>query len=132
MAKIYYKVVNNKLQSACASTWIDSYRGRFNTQYILGEWVKPKVIGSQFMVFEDFQSAKRFRDEFCCRKSYYIYKCIVKTPRKSGAFASVIWDIDKILKLKKQKKKYTHLISEYIKPPTGTIFCSAIKLIERV
>lgn len=55
MAKIYYKVVNNRLESACASRWVNSYKERFNTQYILGEWVEPKVAGSQFMVFEDLE-----------------------------------------------------------------------------
>ena len=130
--KTYYKVVTAKLESACAHNWYDKdLRIRYNTKYILNEWVEPKNMGSKFMVFNNLQDAINFRQELGTPKQYYIFKCNIKNPANIGPFSIMTENIDYIVKLKQQKKKYTHLVDKsWI--PKGTTFCSAIKLIEKI
>lgn len=125
--KKYYKVTNCTNHSARA-TFIESLEAR--VLYKIDQWVYPNIKNSDLMVFETLECATNFAKGGGDK----IYECEVKNPRKKGIINinNFDWiDIFKALKLKKQKKKFLHL-SEYSCAPSGTIFCSAVKLVKRV
>lgn len=125
--KKYYKVVSLSLQSARASRNLED----FSITYKVGKWVKPHIEGSNLMVFDNLSDAIAFTEKDIGDR---IYECAILNPSKTGIIFSSIYDIEqymkKVLKLKKMKKKYKHLVRGLT--PKGTIFCSAVKLIKEI
>lgn len=138
MAKIYYKVVNNELKSAVISKNQDRINMYcsvgsldFCVQYKINEWVKPVVYGTKLMVFNDLFLAEDFANTL---NDSNIYKCHVKNPSRFG-FIAYLDDINrlypKFLRLIKNKKKRTNFRTG-VSALQGTVFCSAVKLIEKI
>lgn len=123
---MYYKVLRNGLVSANVHPLPIYINSGISIKYSLGEWTFPKIKGSKLFVFEDLNLARKYAN-FCCQK--ILYECEVKNPKEKGPASS--YHIFEILKAIRQKKKYSHLIN-YKNVPDGTIFCDAVKLIERV
>lgn len=118
---IYYKIVDNNLTS------INHYCHLY-IQYNIDEWAVPKDKLAPLMVFDNYKNASDFKNNVLYgRNDLRIYKChIIKSRRKWCAIPSS--QIDKALEYKKNKKS----IKSFCKPPIGTIFADAVKLIERV
>ena len=129
MAKKYYKVVDPHLKSS--RIWGTIGNQQLETQYSVGNWTYPNVKNTNLMVFDTLKQARDFKSYYSDEK---IFECEIKNPRKigtlirNGDFEEIL---EKILALKKAKKKWTHLV----KPntfPEGTVFCSAVKLLKEV
>lgn len=143
--KIYYKVVCIDKKDNSLKSW--SYgNGRlsnfypelpnFVITYKIGEWVYPKIDGSNLMVFNSFQAAVDFRQ---IPYGSSIFSCHIKNIYKIG----IIFKLHKILqepsqefyalcKKRKQKKNISDHYQQICIPPEGTVFCGAVKLLERV
>jgi len=126
---MYYKVLNSDLSSAYISNLY------FNTEdivvkYKINQFVYPNILGSKLMVFSDLSSARLFR----CSWGIKIFKCEILNPSEDGIFVEtgkgMKEDLLDVLRLKKQKKRFTYLLSRNI--PNNTVFCDAVKLIEFV
>lgn len=136
MAKVYYKVVNKKLESVVASKWrgwkIGIDWSDFVVKYKIGEWVSPKIDKTDLMVFKKLNQAVNFSIAY---EDSIIYKCNIRNPKKIGIFIENLLAIPELVKkfvqFKNKKVKYTNQIqTRFI--PKGTVFCSAVKLIERI
>ena len=137
MSKKYYKVVLNskgKLFSCIRDTNFfggNNFKSKYAIEYKVGEWVRPNVDGSQLMVFKFLNDAKIFARN---HSLYDIYKCEISGITKKSVFiryTSLYYNMHRIRDLwkkKKNRKKINHYMDL---PPSGTIFCSAVKLIER-
>lgn len=129
--KYYYKVVCKNMKSAIVSRSIHSEIRDLSVEYKVGEWVRPSVDGSQLMVFKFLNDAKIFARN---HSLYDIYKCEISGITKKSVFiryTSLYYNIHRIRDLwkkKKNRKKINHYMDL---PPSGTVFCSAVKLIER-
>lgn len=130
--KIYYKVVDRDLRSAVISKKkipVD-VRERFTVKYKLNEWVRPNVEKTDLMVFATKAAAQDFI-RFSI-DDYKIFKCHAKNPRTRGLI--IYWRelseniINQFVKLRRNKKQ----IRTDVIPPKGTVFCSAVKLIEEI
>ena len=139
--KEYYKVVTENLQSAIMNPrqgmWTKA-KEDFCIQYKVNEWIKPNKPGSKIMIFSNFEDAFNFK-MLCPNPFLRIYKCHAKNPTKKGfitEISRVAEKYEKLYRLIKQKKRVTHFyaIEKFKKGwiPKGTLFCSAIKLIECV
>ena len=128
--KYYYKVVDEDLWSVVAQNT------SLRVQYKLNEWVTPRVAHTDLMVFKDLDYAKAF-----CQYMMFqsVYKCQVKNPRKRGLMiyyryirngGTIPPSLESLIKIRMSKQKYLDHITS--KPPLGTIFCSAVKLLEKV
>lgn len=128
---MYYKVVNSNLSSAFISSGMVLNSIHFTVLYKINEWVEPTIKGSKLMVFDSLEEAENFLNIFGWGD--VIYKCEAKNPNKTGLFIKgnmyIYNDLLKILDLKRKKKKFSHLLDE---PIPGTIFCDAVKLVEKV
>lgn len=139
--KEYYKVVNEDLQSAIMNPkqgfpW--KYKQDFCIQYKVNEWVKPNKFGTKIMIFSNYENAFDFK--LLCTNPYLkIYTCYVKNPTRHGFLTEVDRVEEKyeqLCKLIKQKKRVTNFYAvekaKKVWVPKGTLFCSAVKLIECV
>lgn len=129
--KYYYKVVCKNMKSAIVSQSIHSEIRDLSVEYKVGEWVRPNVDGSQLMVFKFLNDAKIFARN---HSLYDIYKCEISGITKKSVFiryTSLYYNMHRIRDLwkkKKNRKKINHYMDL---PPSGTIFCSAVKLLEK-
>lgn len=116
--KIYYKVVSPALRSA------RHYPKSGAIQYKINKWVTPPI--GKIFIFETKKDAIQFQ-------LFYekIYKCVVKNPTKAKYYAQSCMTC-----LVDFWKNYnSNKLSEMDgvgKPPKGTIYCDAIKLIEEI
>jgi len=125
MSKTYYKVTDENLQSAMSHM----LHSDLVVSYSVGKWTRPKIVGTKLMVFDNYNNIN------CKGLFKIIWRVEVEKPSKNGFFVNGIWCREETpmsifwekLRLKLKKKKYTPDI-----PPKGTVFCSAVKLIERV
>jgi hypothetical protein len=128
---MYYKVVNSDFSSAYVGSDYAYSCEKLKVYYKIDDWVEPKIKGSKLMVFDSLENAQYFMDH--CGWGVYIYKCEVKNPSKKGVFVKANYRLAerlfRIIDLKNKKKKFTDLLDEPIK---GTIFCDAVKLVEKV
>ena len=129
--KIYYKVVRPNLCSITCEG-IPS----FDIQYSVGKWIKPKLLGSCIFIFETESAAKGSIRKFGWYNGI-IYKAYAKGVSRFGLFYNECWMEKKlpeilsiINKLKRQKRKFTHLYLESNKPPDGTLFAKEVMLLE--
>lgn len=135
--KTYYKVVRSDLKSVQTFSWETDYFRKFSLkdfiiQYKIGEFVKPKIEGSDLMVFSNLKDAIGFAHYYTDAK---IYKCNIVGGKSVGIFSPYLSGLEdiycNIYEKKKAKKRWSHLVS-LRNIPNGTVFCSAVKLIERV
>lgn len=128
--KFYYKVVNSDNVSIAAhpDTCIE---------YILNEWVSPKLTGSKLLVFETLEHAKSYANIIIDR----IYRCIVTNPTKPKFNRGSIWSTNTLYweiinKARKHKKNIqTALNNNSLRTyewPSGTVLCNKVKLIELI
>lgn len=127
---MYYKVVNIDLSSAYIGSI--SNGSKLQVYYKLNDWVEPHIKGSKLMVFDSLKSAEEFMTVYGWGSR--IYRCEVKNPSKKGIFIKgnyqLVNQLLKVLSLRSKKKKFTNLLDT----PAfeGTIFCDAVKLVEKV
>lgn len=145
--KIYYKVVRWNLTSAVMNTdndYIDPYlTNDFCINYKINEWVKPKIPGTKLMVFSNLDSAKQFANPYRSFRSlsdiiYCIYTCHIKNPSKIGFFTYIYdspsgirtkyYEYYKLIKNKKRRSSFKNNANI----PNDTVFCSAVKLLDRI
>lgn len=141
MSKTYYKVVfksNNKLFSCIRNVTFFGgryFKEKYAIEYKVGEWVKPIVSGTDLMCFDSYEDAVNFRCTI--GESYYfdIYECKVQNPRKLGLYVNL-----DSLRLEEKindiacKRRKKQAVREFLNHGgyTGTTFCSAIKLTNKV
>ena len=117
--KIYYKVVTSTLRSA------RHYPKSGAIQYKINEWVTPPI--GKIFIFETKKDAIQFQ-------LFYekIYKCVVKNPTKAKYYAQSCMTC--LVDFWKNYNKPAELakMSGISKPPKGTIYCDAVKLLEEV
>lgn len=128
---MYYKVVNSDMSSAYVGSSCVYFNDKIKVFYKINRWINPKIKGTKLMVFDSLASAEKFRNKGW---GDYIYRCQVKNPSIKGIFVKGNYDLVnnllKILNLRSKKKKFTNLL--YTPTFEGTIFCDAVKLIEKV
>jgi hypothetical protein len=128
--KTYYKAVSiDHGDGFCHS--VVGY-GDMNLIYEIGKWTEPKIKGTSIMVFDSLDHAKK-----CIIKHSWwgcpIFTCEVQNPSRKGIFFyRTVGKLIEAAKMKRARKKYTHFMTKEDVPPTGTVFCSAVKLIEKV
>lgn len=141
--EIYYKIVtynsyHGLLSYNICEEWQEDANKNFLNcgtviVYNIGSWTTPKIIGSDLFIFDTLENAKFFSRHYGYDKK--IFKCYAKNVRKKGISISIFNFSQKklleLIELKKQNKEYIHL-SNQLRIPEGTLFCSAIKLIEEV
>jgi len=129
---MYYKVVEYNMESAFVGSHLFKLADKkLSVHYKINDWTIPNFPGSKLMVFSDIEYAKNFK--YILGWGNHIYTCEVKNPNKKGMFLRADLNLPRIffktLALKNKKKKFSHLLRD---PIEGTIFCDAVKLIERI
>ena len=128
MSKTYYKVLSLDLRSIIT----DAHH--LITQYKIGEFVSSPEPMTPLCVFSSLYEARSFAQSITRR--FIIYKCEIKNKYRKpwipwlGNSASLKKDIQKLVKLKKQHKKFIYLVHEDL--PYGTVCCGQVKLIKQV
>jgi hypothetical protein len=112
-----------------------------SVQYIIGKFVKPNVPGTQLMIFDTLQSVKEYLNitgyGYGCQKwTEKIFLVEAKNVRRYGICVELLEDISerisKLLKLKKNKKRYlSHPINSGYRP-SGTLFAEKVKLVKEI
>jgi len=128
--KTYYKIVSKDLKSI-VSINLDT-PDEYVVQYCVNRFVEPKLKGTSLFVFDTLKNVKRFfSPPWVHGERYIIYEAEVKNPKQIGLFSSYCnWVyLAELLELKRSKKKWSHKTSV---PPTGTVFCSSVKLLKKV
>lgn len=134
MAKTYYKVVRDYRGqlTSCLESFSPSLKiiDRFEIEYKIGDWVKPKVEKTDLMCFSSLADAISFS---LTAKHLKIYECNVKNPRTKGIFiplhdGNFIHYIDLYIDKRIKKQKI------YFPKPAykNVIFCSSIKLLREI
>lgn len=145
MSKKYYKVLYidqlGNLTSCIKNPSFfggQKFKDKYSLEYRIGEWTKPKVEKTDLMCFSDLRSAHNFviRNFFTSRFNHVcIYECKVRSPRQQGLYTpldtySLEWKIQQLIKARRHKKKIRNQLQ--VCPHSNTVFCSAIKLTDRV
>jgi hypothetical protein len=137
-SKIYYKICSKKPSNRIyCYDYYSAVAFSIGIQYILDKWVEPKIQGTNLMVFDSIENAKKCKKKYHFWKNHVIFECEVKNPSKKGLFlptVNQIYGLEKIAKLRRNKKKYTHLckMNRGDSLPEGTIFCKAVKILREV
>lgn len=114
---LYYKLVQNRNNEIWSFTY-----NQHNIQYKVGEWVRPTLANSKLFVFGSLEAAKRYS----CMPGFSIYSCEVENPTKAELMAD--WVFDNLFESFWNSPKY----SNPQRVPNGTVYCDAVKLIEKV
>ena len=135
--KKYYKVLTSDMKSV-VSYFKDVRAADLDVQYVLDQWVTPKWKYSRLFVFNSIENVRYFissnSNHVCCQPR--IFEVEVKNPRKNGLF--IMWVQDALVTFKmslnnKRDKKRARRKKLFLeKPPKGTVFVSAVKLIKEV
>ena len=125
----YYKVTDRNLQSCVIDdTGIEH---NLRVQYKIGEFVKSNN-GTPLFVFKDLYGAKKFIYNNDFKNGAIIFECKIKNKRLPFfvPLYNLEFSYEKIFKLFKNKKGYSHLISNTF--PANTIFCSQVMLVKEI
>ena len=123
----YYKVVTTELKSA-----IDIAKEiGLETQYIIGEWVKPKIKQAPLMVFGDLETARDFVRSNTNSGPHKLFECSIKPSKKEWGWIPAYIRSD-LLKIIKNKKAWRHFVGDVESLPQGTIFADEVMLIREV
>jgi hypothetical protein len=122
--KTYYKIVDENMKSlTCGAT-----SRKLDVLYKINEWVYPKLEFAPLTVFESLVDAREFLNCYWYTNGWYkIFTCNIKKSRKKWGKSS--YDINKIKKLKNQKKKVAHIFDPF---PKGTVLADAVMLLEEI
>jgi hypothetical protein len=146
MSKKYYKVCKS-VNGALVSGWVPVWNDRVSVKYQIGKWTYPKIPGTKLFVFEDKEDAKCFKGILTPTSepssSVLIFEVEAKGISRTGIFihSARVLLLHSILSLlgkrRLNKKGYRggHKYERYTKtakPPTGTLFADAVKLIKKV
>ena len=132
-SKAYYKIVDGHLKSM---NNLSRYKYLLNyvVQYKYKEWVEAKIFGSSLFVFDSLSSVSNFLYSYpFYQESCDVYKVAVENIRKNKMFvcpSQLEERLPQVLKMKRNKKKYTHLLDTNI--PRGTVTVERVKLLEFV
>ena len=126
MSTIVYKVVDKNLRSAIVGKGSVADNS-LEVQYLENQWVCPIDKNAPLMAFLEIEDAKTFLKHN--RSGMYIYKAEAIISKKKWGW---VYNVTKVLKLKRNKKKISNFIQLDGYIPNGTIFCDKIKLIERL
>lgn len=126
----YYKWVTNHFTSAFTGNYKKS---QLIVQYGINRWVYPNIKDSQLMCFNDLSCAQAWKTATGFGR--LLYECEVKNPQETGLFIyPQISDINYYWSLMNEdvseEERESIKKAYYSKPPQGTIFCDAIKLIK--
>jgi len=137
--KTYYKIVTSDLKSLGVIN-VSGLPERFWLQYSTKEWTKP-IPGTDLFVFTSLNAAKYFYKDYNLASSNKTHKynrtrsrCFsvrVKSPRIKGLFTFDLGCLCREIRKRLYKKKYINNLQYLINThnvPTGTVFCSAVKL----
>jgi len=121
----YYKVVQNH-----GGKLFPLVHPAIGVEYKVDEWTKP-LEGTQLICLDSLIEAKRWSDNW----NGEIWECEVIKTKSIPIFLlkgnidtyNVLDFIKKISKLKKSKKKFTHLLDK-----ASYVFCDSIKLTQKV
>ena len=142
MGKVYYKLVNLELKSFNLfpdHPFKDHYINEGSViQYKINEWIEPKINGSKIFIFDTLDNVRSFLTiHSSAIPNTKIFECEAKGVNdkfiflSSGAMGYTKGIFSEVCKLRRQKKKWLHIIEDdryRYQPPTGTLFASAIKL----
>lgn len=124
---MYYKVVTVELKSA-----IDIAKEiGLETQYIIGEWVKPKIKQAPLMVFGELETAREFVSGNSNNGPHRIFECSIKQSKREWGWVPM-WVRPIFLKKIKNKKAWRCYIGDCKSFPSGTIFADEVKLLREV
>ena len=133
--KTYYKVVLPNLCSCVFGCALVNDL-RFCVQYKVGKYVKPRIKGTDLMIFDSLRNVNKFISKnYSHWNSVVVFEAHAKHVRKKGVFVSCLGAeldaimINKMIKFKKKKKKYLYLSDE---APIGTLFAKEVKLVKLV
>ena len=129
----YYKLVSRYTDGMTGETYLESFinqRWGFTVKYALNEWTYPIDPAHKLFVFKD----TKWLDERCIQPCQEVYECEVVNPIEVPAHIKRIpvhtnhienfWDnIDDF---------QDGMINYYMSIPRGTVWCDAVKLLERV
>ena len=142
---MYYKCVNYYLESLVVGV-----NPNFAVQYKIGEWVRPKMLGTKLMVFDDEKIAEYFGKEVW---SGWVYECEVINPiQKYDLFfdfmtirynvsTTILELLKELSKRIKNKKKHSDIkteIKDYLSksphyiPQPNTVYCDAVKITKKI
>jgi hypothetical protein len=123
--KTYYKIVKPDLKSIIIND------KRLTTQYKIGEYVSSPIPETPLAVFSRIGDVRGFIISQLAPRPYRVFECKIKTKLKI-AWLPTLSNIDRILKLIKNKKKYLRysLMKSYI--PWGTVCCKQVMLTKEI
>lgn len=126
----YYKVTDRNLQS-CIINHEEGINHKLKVQYKINEFVKSNN-GTPLFVFENLEAAKNFIYHNSFENGFRIFECKIKNKREPFFIPlfSLESTYEKIFKLFKNKKRYSHLIHKHF--PKNTIFCSQVMLVKEI
>jgi len=121
---MYYKIVTK----GTLTSYITDHE--FFLQYIVGEWVYPKLLKSKIFIFDTFENAKAF--------AYKEYKDVAN--QTLSIYSCEALDVESgkyMLSVDFLEDLYVFWTGEYLYgykdiPPNGTLFCGSVKLIEKM
>ena len=124
--QMYYKVVTIGLKSA-----IDIARDLgLETQYVVGQWVKPRIKQAPLMVFNDLERAQSFIRANDFNGPYRLFKCEIKPSKRKWGWLST-WMKDDFFSALKHRKRWSDLV-DYDRFPLGTVFADEVMLVEEI
>lgn len=129
--KKYYKVVSfdddNRPQSVCPTNWwlTKEFLQKLNLMYSTKEWTYPNV--GKIFVFDNLSDAEEFTIKQASHNGRYntaIYECEVENPQTDKSY--YVSNVYEIIELSEGQSVH------FSQPPHGTVFCDAVKLLEKV
>lgn len=142
---MYYKCVNYHLESLVVGV-----NPNFAVQYKIGEWVKPKMLGTKLMVFDNEKRAKFFGTEIWSGR---VYECEIINPIQeydlflyfmdirygySVTIIKLLKELNRRIKSKKRRLDIRTEIKDYLSksphyiPQPNTVYCDAVKITKKI
>ncbi|MCB0448436.1 MAG: hypothetical protein KDD03_13195 [Gelidibacter sp.] len=121
---IAYKLVGTDMKSL---TFGASSR-KLDIFYKPYKWVRPLNKHAPLMVFKSEESARSFVKcyPYSINENCYLYSCKIKKSRKMWGPNT---DLKEVLKAKKTKKRFSHLLKPML---SGSILADEVMLLERI
>lgn len=133
----YFKVVscfNDMLVSYNTSTFKEKNLEKLAcgalVEYKIGEWIRPKILGSNLFVYESLDQAR-----YMSQDNYYpalVFRCEVENPSYEGYWTGLSIDINELALRMKIREKMNILKYIHDSVMRHTVFCDAVKLLEQV
>ena len=127
MKNTYYKVLTYNRESC-------SVGGKFNVQYHVGEFVRPKVQGTPLFVFSSYTQASDFVAGVYGPRPYkagsLIYECEVIRPRKAVTLSRCL--VGGILEEYWNNRFKHKRPSDTKSAPVGSYLCDAVKITKKI